>query len=147
MPVIIGKPLAVERAFLERSGMGFTAGIESVAPARRFVVSQFSKTRPGASAIPQGLKPLVFMAFIGTSELVPYKETSMQVQQDKKSPWSSADSHPSDKNKDVRWMGHPAAKDGKFRDNNSDPNTSGFEAGLYTNSHSSRHLQKGTKHS
>jgi len=30
----------------------------------------------------------------------------MQVQQNKTSSWDSTDSHPSDKNKDVRWMGH-----------------------------------------
>ena len=30
----------------------------------------------------------------------------LQVQQNKTPSWSSTDSHPSDKNKDVRWMGH-----------------------------------------
>jgi hypothetical protein len=34
------------------------------------------------------------------------EETKLQVQQNKTSSWSSVDAHPSDKNKDVRWMGH-----------------------------------------
>jgi len=30
----------------------------------------------------------------------------MQVQQNEESAWSSSDSHPSDRDKNVRWMGH-----------------------------------------
>jgi hypothetical protein len=47
---------------------------------------------------------LVFAAggdFLGSQE-----ETKMQVQQNRTPFWSSMDSHPSDKNKGVRWMGH-----------------------------------------
>jgi hypothetical protein len=39
--------------------------------------------------------------------MFPYQEeTKMEVQRNRTSSWSSADSHPSDNNKDVRWMGH-----------------------------------------
>ena len=39
----------------------------------------------------------------------------MQVPQNKTSSWSSTDSHPSDKNKDVRWMGHSFIPRGSLR--------------------------------